>query len=41
MYICCKFYCLLLFAVHDSAIVSDDELAVLTKTDFFQNDELY
>ena len=33
--ICCKFYCLLyFFAVHNSAFVSDDELAL-------QTDELY
>ena len=29
------------FAVDTSAFVNDDELAVLTKPDFFQSDELY
>ena len=34
--VCCYF-----IAVHNSAYVRDDELAVLTKTDFLQTDELY
>ena len=33
--------CSVFIVVDDSAFVSDDELAVLTKKDFLQNDELY
>ena len=35
----CKFNYFI--TVHNSAFVSDDELAVLTNTDFLQTDELY